>query len=110
MLSELVFEQIDGNFWYAAYGPFRVIMMKDTGYINATKLCSSGGKIYTKWSRLNGSQELIQALERNMALENTHGSASSTLEKADDQIWSSAFPSCKTFITANYTEVDCLIS
>ena len=46
MISELVFDQIEGNFWYATYGPFRVIMMKDTGYVNATKVCSSGGKKY----------------------------------------------------------------
>ena len=77
MINELVFEQIEGNFWYAAYGQFRVVMMKDTGYINATKLCNSGGKEFKKWSRLNGSQELIQALERNMALENTHATSAS---------------------------------
>src|SRR3977135_1972039 len=71
MLSELVFEQIEGNFWYAAYGPFRVIMMKDTGYVNATKLCKSGGKDYKDWSRLKGSHELIHAIENELALENT---------------------------------------
>ena len=110
MISELVFEQIEGNFWYAAYGPFRVIMMKDTGYINATKLCSSGGKKYKNWVRLNGSQELIQALEGNMALENAHGSTASTLEKAEAQIWASAFSACKVIIAANNTEMGRLIS
>src|SRR3977135_1737736 len=94
MNSELVFDQIEGNFWYAAYGPFRVIMMKDTGYVNATKLCSSGGKKYENWVRLNGSQELIQALEGNMVLENTHCAATSTLQDAKDQIWSLAYPPC----------------
>jgi hypothetical protein len=49
--------------------------MKDTGYINATKLCSSGGKNYCEWSRLKSSTELIQALETVMALENTHASS-----------------------------------
>src|SRR3981189_134123 len=74
MLSELVFEQIEGNFWYAAYGPFRVVMMKDTGYINATKLCSSGGKVYGDWIKNKSSRELIQALETQLALENTQDS------------------------------------
>ena len=92
MLSELVFEQIEGNFWYAAYGLFRVIMMKDTGYINATKLCSSGGKEYFRWRRLQSSAELIQALERNMALENTQDTSASTLEDANHQIWRLASP------------------
>ena len=63
MISEIAFEQIEGNFWYGAYGPFHVVMMKDTGYINATKLCSSGGKDFKEWNRLKGSHELIQALE-----------------------------------------------
>ena len=86
MISELAFEQIEGNFWYAAYGPFRVMMMKDTGYINTTKMCSSGGKKYSKWSRLNSSHELIQAVERDLALENTHGSSALTLRDGNDQI------------------------
>src|SRR5438477_10843698 len=71
MISEVAFEQISGNYWYAAYGSFRVVMMKDTGYINATKMCTSGGKIFREWSRLKGSTELINALEKQMALENT---------------------------------------
>ena len=44
MISEVAFEQIQDNYWYGAYGEFRVIMMKDTGYINATKMCNDGGK------------------------------------------------------------------
>src|SRR3977135_1727995 len=110
MISELVFEQIEGNFWFAAYGPFRVIMMKDTGYINATKLCSSGGKEYNKWSRLQSSQELINAYENKLALENTHDAGTSTLEDTDRQMWRSVTPPCKTVNTDNKTEVDCLIS
>src|SRR3981189_3946277 len=74
MLSEIAFEQIEGNYWYAAYGPFRVVMMKDTGYINATKMCGAGGKDYCDWLKNKYSKELIQALEtfmeRDMALEN----------------------------------------
>ena len=71
MLSDIAFEQIVGNFWYAAYGPFRVIMMKDNGYLNATKLCSSGGKEYREWARLKNSEELISVLERHKASVNT---------------------------------------
>src|SRR3981189_613171 len=79
MESKLAFEQIDGNFWYAAYGPFRVVMMKDTGYINATKLCRSRGKEYKDWIRLKGSYGLIQALQEIMVLENTHGTSAAML-------------------------------
>ena len=73
-LSDIAFEQITGNYWYAAYGPFDVIMMKDTGYINATKLCSSGGKDYCDWKCLKSNQELINALEGHKALENMQSS------------------------------------
>ena len=50
---------------------FRVIMDKSIGYINATKMCYVGGKDFKDWSRLKGSYELIQALEKKMALQNT---------------------------------------
>src|SRR5436190_20063734 len=63
MISKVAFEQISGNYGYGAYGPFRVIMMKDTGYINVTKMCTSGGKDFKDWSRLKGSHQLIEALK-----------------------------------------------
>ena len=44
MTSELAFQHIKGNYWYAAYGEFKVIMDKTNGYISATKMCTSGGK------------------------------------------------------------------
>src|SRR5258708_40149170 len=72
MISDIAFEQIEGNYWYGAYGEFRVVMMKDNGYINATKLCRDGNKDFCDWSRLKGSYELIKAVEEQMVLENTH--------------------------------------
>src|SRR3977135_3111818 len=107
MLSELVFEQIEGNFWYAAYGPFRVIMMKDTGYVNATKLCKSGGKDYKDWSRLNGSHELIHAIENELALENTCGSleySDLTLPISNVQICTMQKLACKQVQTRNRSD------
>src|SRR3977135_2208740 len=106
MISDLVFEQIEGNFWFAAYGPFRVIMMKDTGYINATKLCSSGGKDYYNWSRLKGSHDLIQALENKLALENTRDPSDSTLQNGKPHIWGLPSSPCKSVQTHNDTEVE----
>ena len=107
MISEVAFEQISGNYWYGAYGPFRVVMLKDTGYINATKMCTSGGKVYSKWTRLKTSAELIQAFENIQALENRHDTNTLTLRDTDDQIWSSAF---KCITTGNQSEEDKLIS
>ena len=63
MLGEVAFEQIQGNYWYGAYGEFRVVMMKSNGYINATKMCNDGGKRFFNWSDLKSSHQLIQVYE-----------------------------------------------
>src|SRR3984957_8790861 len=98
MISDLAFEQISGKYYYAAYGPFRVIMDKSNGYINASKMCSSGGKDYNDWSRLKSSHDLIQTLETTMALENTHGNSQNldlTLRDGVAQIWATQSSPCK---------------
>src|SRR5271156_2847535 len=113
MLTDIAFEQISGNYWYAAYGPIRVVMMKDTGYINATKLCSSGGKDYRSWSRLQSSQELINAVERHQALENTHvffEGENLPLQDANVHICTLASPPCIFVKTANNAPIEQLIS
>ena len=51
------------GYWYGLYGDFRVVMDKTSGYVNATKMCRAGGKDYKDWSRLKGTQELIQTLQ-----------------------------------------------
>ena len=71
MLSQVTFEQIKDNFWYGLYGEFRVIIDKSDGYVNATKLCSSGGKQFYQWTRNEASQRLKKALEGDMVLDNT---------------------------------------
>ena len=122
MLSNIAFKQISGNYWYGAYGEFKVVMMKDSGFINATKLCTSGGKDYKNWSRLQSSQELINAVERHQALKNTQ--VSFTLQDANAHICALASPpydsqssdvsfgklACKSIITQKKTDIDKLIS
>ena len=83
ILSELTFEQIKDNYWYAAYGPFRVVMDKFNGYINATKLCSAGGKNYCDWSRLKGNNQLIILLQKQLELQNSN----LAFGDANQQIW-----------------------
>ena len=70
MISKVCFEQIRDNYWYGAYGEFRVVMMKDSGYINASNLRASGGKEFYNWSRLKSSTDLSHALQTMLALEN----------------------------------------
>src|SRR5271156_3451653 len=113
MLADIAFEQISGNYWYATYGPFRVIMMKDSGYINATKLCSSGGKDYKNWSRLNGSRQLIEAVEKRVALVNTQPSFQSlenTLGDGPEQICARPSVTCKIVEFGGYGKVERIIS
>src|ERR1700722_4067008 len=112
MISDLAFEQISGKYYYAAYGPFRVIMDKSNGYINATKMCQSGGKDYFDWSRLKGSHQLIAAVENKLALEITQqtiSNPSTTLLDAKPHICGLASPPCIFIQTTNNTEVDKLI-
>ncbi len=42
-ITDIAYQQIKDNYYWAQYGDFKVIMNKSTGYINATKLCSLGG-------------------------------------------------------------------
>ena len=81
MLSELAYEQIEGNFWYAEYGLFRVVMMKDIGYINASEMCSSNGKEYSDWAHEN--QDLINALRSMMDNEHDTSPTSIFVEPGD---------------------------
>ena len=99
MLSELVFEQIEGNFWYAAYGPFRVVMMKDNGYINATKMCTDGDKHFFRWKENKTSQALIQAMQEMLS------NACEALEMTDLGIPRSVISPYKTVNTGNKTEI-----
>ena len=71
---DVSFEQIKNNFWYGAYGEFRVIMMKDCGWVNATKMCHSGGKKFKHWLENASSKQLIKFLE-NLLTEESHFSS-----------------------------------
>src|SRR3977135_2296241 len=65
-LSDIAYEQIEGNFWYGCYGVFRVVMMKDCGFINATKLCADGGKDLSYWFANQISKELMRCLSMKL--------------------------------------------
>jgi hypothetical protein len=68
-MSSLVYEDIQCSnlkykFGKAKLGEFNVIMIKENGYINATKVCTSGGKHFYKWSSTDKSKEMVQDLEK----------------------------------------------
>src|SRR2546428_5647193 len=111
MINDIAYEQIRDSYYYGAYGEFKLIINKEYGYINATKLCKDGGKHFFHWNESKASKQLKQVLENHlkenyMAVDYTpHNS----LTLGDTSI---GIPSevCKYVQTENKTEVDCLIS
>jgi len=66
MLADICYEKIMDNFWFANYLGLKVIMMKDNGYINVTKLCSDGGKQFKHWKALKNSKAMMSFYEKNI--------------------------------------------
>jgi uncharacterized coiled-coil protein SlyX len=60
MLRDLIFENINDKYAWGNYGEFKVMMMRENGYINVTKLCTDGGKEFRKWKRLDMADNLIK--------------------------------------------------
>ena len=109
MLSEICYQQIKGNYWYGAYGDFKVVMMKDCGWVNATKLCKDGGKKLCDCLRLDGAKKLIHDFDlklRQQASGNTRDD-SNEWRVSDVQICTSV---CKPVHTAHTTLEERLIS
>src|SRR5271156_5415834 len=113
MLTDIAFEQISENYWHATYGTFSVIMMRDCGYINATKMCKDGDKIYSKWSHLKSSQELMEVVTRKLndtkVLENIQSTLPNTLGDGNIQKRTLPSPPSKIIQTMNSTDVERLI-
>lgn len=73
-ITELCFEKIQeyGNreYNYAMYGDFVVIMITSNdylnGYINATKLCTYGGKKLNDFTRLEKTKELMKIVDQEL--------------------------------------------
>ena len=99
--DNVITTQIRENFWLASYGSFRVIMMADCGYINATKLCLLMGKQFSDWKDNTSSLLLMNALEDELELSNLHDGNVAPINL--DTV-------CKTILTDNRTEEDKLIS
>lgn len=62
-LNDICYEQIKDSFHFGIFGDFKLVVDKETGYFNATKLCNSGGKHFSKWTRLDKSKKLIKYYE-----------------------------------------------
>jgi exonuclease VII small subunit len=72
-LNDICYEQIKDSFHYGLFGDFRLIIDKDTGYFNATKLCKDGGKRFDNWTKLDKSKELIEYYNNNLTPSDVRG-------------------------------------
>src|SRR5277367_4265484 len=119
-LSAICFEHIKDDYWYGAYGEFRVVMMKTNGWVNASKMCKDGGKLFKNWLANEASQRLIRALEEQLG----HQASDSTLAESSLSVsyTSAGIPAeasnsgslsvsvCKTVLFDRATEIGSLIS
>jgi hypothetical protein len=64
-LNDICYELIKDSFHYGTFGEFTLVIDKNTGCFNATKLCKQGNKDFSDWSRLKRSQELLKFYNKN---------------------------------------------
>jgi hypothetical protein len=65
-LNQIIFEHIDDKYSYGKYGDFKVIMMTNNRYINATKLCNEYNKQINNWLRNDGNKQLINFVNNKL--------------------------------------------
>ena len=65
-VGDIAYKQIDGKYWFGQYGDFNVVLDKESGYINVSKLCRDGGKKFKHWTDNKSSKELIAAFSLNI--------------------------------------------
>ena len=63
---QIAYEQIDDEYWYGRYGPFKAVIHSTSGYVNATKLCNDCCKRFRDWKENKSSQEMIKAVEQRL--------------------------------------------
>jgi len=59
-VRDLIFEHINDKYAWGNYGEFKVLMMRENGYINVTKLCKDGDKEFRFWRRLDTANNFLE--------------------------------------------------
>ncbi|CCU55325.1 N1R/p28-like protein [Adoxophyes honmai entomopoxvirus 'L'] len=67
-LIDICYEKIKDSFHYGLFGDFKLIIDKNTGYFNATKLCKDGGKEYKHWYENIKSKELVEYYNKKLSV------------------------------------------
>ena len=65
-LNEIIFEHINKKFAYGKYGDFKVIIMKENKYMNATKLCEEYNKRFDHWLENINGKNLINEVDNEI--------------------------------------------
>ena len=109
MISDICYQQIQGNYWFGAYGDFKVVMMKDCDWVNATKLCQDGGKLFKKWLQNKTSNNLMILL--NLIIKKSE-SENCQVNQNEWRDPSAGIPAdvYKCILTGNTSGEDCIIS
>ncbi|AKI79717.1 kila N-terminal domain N1R/P28 DNA binding protein [Acanthamoeba polyphaga mimivirus] len=68
-IRNIIIENINNEFARGKFGDFNVIIMKDNGFINATKLCKNAGSDFYHWKETKKAKELINELEKYTKLD-----------------------------------------
>lgn len=58
---------LPGYYW-GKYADFEVLIMKENGYINATRLCKDGHKTFQFWLQKQESKDLVAALSKHLGI------------------------------------------
>jgi hypothetical protein len=59
--------RLPGYYW-GKYADFEVLVMKENGYINATRLCKDGHKTFQFWLQKQESKDLVAALSKHLGI------------------------------------------
>lgn len=70
-MPAITFQSVDNEYEWGTYFDFRVLIMTQNGYINATKMCQDEGKRFKDWLKNKSSIELINKLAFRLALKIT---------------------------------------
>jgi hypothetical protein len=70
-IKDLIFENINDKYSWGNYGEFKVMIMRENGYINVTKICKDGGKEFFNWKRLDVATNFLQEVSSILRIQRT---------------------------------------
>jgi hypothetical protein len=69
-LNDVCYKQIFQNFYFGIFGDFHLVIDKDTGCFNGTKLCMLADKDFSDWTRLSRATRLMTYLQEQTSSSN----------------------------------------